>query len=1778
MLNEEATVADVKKITEKNPKIEQALEAFFSSIEDKIKQNSDGMMDEGFGDFLMAAIDPTKNPILQKIADNKVMGAVLGVLGFADDDPPHEVSASSIAQGISDPKPGVVEYISQFLDPSIINQMMQMIQSSPMEETLENQIEEAVSEIMAEYLAEEEDDQTSSPDSEGNQPRDIVAMVKGAAKTMIDSDWPNNPNEEAIKKTVDLIRQSNPEASEEAIAKNIIMVASEMLTLKYLNYPSADGAIWAIKEKPDDLAVFKKFINTGRAKGSFVQTLDQKQKAILKRMINAERSDEEESAARKFQQIVFEAIPNYKNPDDLDKKAALRVLDALLVPKTNGWKLFEAIISYQTSPLINQFRIKLKEALETMTPDQMADQLKIPFVLTPSNKDKMDKIKEMFGIEDPAQQTDTSPELDSEEEEAAEIIASQAEENQPNLPDLSDEQIDGIVDSETEKVIPQADDETKTKVAEKAKEIVKTEEDPQAETELDLTKAEERYGEALKQFLDDEEYPVVIKFLAFLMKDQLLKEGIGDVARALGVQDTKTFGSKIGKVLTRDELKILRTALDGDKGKKFITTIHQAAGTEEQPGKEDAEDKEKKEKQPTGIGKVNLETLRKAYDSFAGRDGNARGDSFFYPADNTRLSQAKKLQDLYKQIRILLKLDIEDLNQIAAAINDDSLTSDVTVDMPGDKGVPNDAKPADTESGQKQGKPAKDTTEAPPPAKRDLYEAKKLVELRSLIILRNIIKDAELAVSEYKRVVTTGIKGSKQLASKYGSRLGQDAYNPKKVLYGVILKEIVKIANAFVATLEPSVKNYRGPNPLKEIMLEDPWDEVVTVVKQVFETVVSKGRALIDALVAHNKETDATVQIRSLAQEIYDELSKILKYYPLSKPFETDAHGAEGFDLALTKLDEMYKMVNTLTSQFQNNESIDELEQAAKVRLHDKMEELISLVKSTFAGEYDPKPSINDETSEEEFNTADEAPETAPSEAPKTKELEKYLTQEDSFYQEVVATLQSFEQEDSDFYDQNLQENILSDAWKWAKSAMNKFSGIPDGPLQYLKLLKSKIQQSKTDVESAKNAAQQVGDQDSGASAEMDLERRNIMKVHKQYLMMYKLAYEQFKKGDLDISKLKKLGDPQREKLLRLDAAKELGNVVTQHALFYQMVEQFSLTLSQSKPDPSLISSMIQSFKDGSSGLVKTLPQDTKKSLATNKTQKNRQDVVLQKFMSQAGDNIKSLLNTASQKIGNFIGGVLNKVLSATGQSIEIPDITEVQVFDTPEADPRRTADTPPAESERKSFETMIELMSVFLGDYVVGRKLIEDIVEYSKQLNDNTPLIKTQAKEIQKSARELHNFVKENADELSAWAESEWTTAVGKARDEKEANKDKVANKYKSVLNKINDPEEKQAMERILMFLTGEITSGGAPMSEVIRRIIDDEFRHPAFFGLDEERLRLVVETRTQLKIIMKEELTLDDEGNLVDDGQGPSTDDDFDRKRRAIDQRRGKALAQKKRADKLARRKKELEPEDEKPDFYWLIRKFGKTEKDIKAFLHAQGYQSSMYDRLSSIMSKDPKMYDQILAIPDTPRTSAPESAPPANPERIGDEPPESKSPTGDDAPTETGDDAPTETGDDAPTEKVQTGPDLKEMGFSDLKNEEEDVLKQGLESQFINNLRSAAGELYKEGQTVSVGGKTAVGTLQQDIMKIAPEQGRGFGFMFDALETGYNALFKLLERLYELPTNRDAVVKYLHKMHELVYPKEEEQEDPWEIDFDDPDLEEQVFSALVPVMDEILREYNG
>ena len=91
----------------------------------------------------------------------------------------------------------------------------------------------------------------------------------------------------------------------------------------------------------------------------------------------------------------------------------------------------------------------------------------------------------------------------------------------------------------------------------------------------------------MKKFLDDSEYPVVIKFLSFLIKDQILKENIGDVVRALDIEDTKEFGSKIGKALTRDELKILTAMLDDEeKKKKFMAVIQK---DKEPPAEEEAD-------------------------------------------------------------------------------------------------------------------------------------------------------------------------------------------------------------------------------------------------------------------------------------------------------------------------------------------------------------------------------------------------------------------------------------------------------------------------------------------------------------------------------------------------------------------------------------------------------------------------------------------------------------------------------------------------------------------------------------------------------------------------------------------------------------------------------------------------------------------------------------------------------------------------------------------------------------------------------------------------------------------------------------------------------------------------------------------------------------------------------------------------------------------------------------------------------------------------------------
>ena len=147
MLNEEATVEDVE-VLEKNPAIKKALQQIFGSIEKKALEATDDVQSEGLGDVLKSAFDPDKNPILKMANNNKLMSGIMAVLGLADENPPHKISLKTMIQGMADPKPDVIELISDYIDPSNLETIMQLAQQMVMGESLEDKIAEAVMELM----------------------------------------------------------------------------------------------------------------------------------------------------------------------------------------------------------------------------------------------------------------------------------------------------------------------------------------------------------------------------------------------------------------------------------------------------------------------------------------------------------------------------------------------------------------------------------------------------------------------------------------------------------------------------------------------------------------------------------------------------------------------------------------------------------------------------------------------------------------------------------------------------------------------------------------------------------------------------------------------------------------------------------------------------------------------------------------------------------------------------------------------------------------------------------------------------------------------------------------------------------------------------------------------------------------------------------------------------------------------------------------------------------------------------------------------------------------------------------------------------------------------------------------------------------------------------------------------------------------------------------------------------------------------------------------------
>ena len=248
--------------------------------------------------------------------------------------------------------------------------------------------------------------------------------------------------------------------------------------------------------------------------------------------------------------------------------------------------------------------------------------------------------------------------------------------------------------------------------------------------------------------------------------------------------------------------------------------------------------------------------------------------------------------------------------------------------------------------------------------------------------------------------------GSKELYQKYSSEIGSSASNPKKVLYKLLLPRVVNLANAFAARLEFEIKkaDKAGAEPTQKanenLLMEQervPYKQKVEMVEGVFNFVVNEGPVLLQVFGSHDEQSSKVREIRVQAEKIYEQIETIKQFFPLSKPFESELHGTGGFDDALKAVERMLKYVNQTLTPVSKFDSFDEIKIETKRPILSAMNYIVDTIKQTFAGEFDKRPSYNDETSEEEFEQAGGTPEE-----PEDIEAD---TEEDAESQKVKAQL-----------------------------------------------------------------------------------------------------------------------------------------------------------------------------------------------------------------------------------------------------------------------------------------------------------------------------------------------------------------------------------------------------------------------------------------------------------------------------------------------------------------------------------------------------------------------------------------------------------------------------------------------------------------------------------------------------------------------------------------------------------------------------------------------------
>jgi len=1020
MLNEEeADVETVKDLADKNAQIDKALQQIFGSIEKQAMKAAD-VKSEGIGDAIKNALDPSKNPVLKMINKSKALGSIMAALGLAGKAPPHEVSLNSMVDGLADPKPGVIELISDYIDPSTLETIMQLVQQTPMEETLEDQIAEAVMDLLDEGpLADK------FKDKDGNlkpQLADTTTSPAGGDSDKGDDQQGSTETDDKTKKAMAVLNQ---------VLKNV----------------AAKGPAEAINDFRED----KKAVNTYKAAVAALGGED--------KVENSLEGDQQKQFAKLnvFWEEVFgpldspidSSADNKNKVDDNKLKQINKAIDSIsktvkdpkgftsyFVGRTDGsFSVLKSIFlitskeDMEKTQEVDKNAVLLRTALQAKYLDKDM-QVAQPFVALVYNSKKysLDQIEavDKQKLEERYKEADSFKVLNIKQflamastlkqyKNAAMVLSLKNPENPVlnwaglgengvkaieallatksleefvkkykstnqalKMPTISsgafarmkpEEILDAVKKqfSELDETAPSDD----KKVVPHLEKFLKGGEEQTSE--LEVSKAEERYGQALKQFLDDNQYLVVVKFLAILMKAELIQEGpLQDAWKVLNIEQGWSKVLKQAEAdgtFTKEERKVLISVLkDPEKSKQFVAAIQQ---TEKEPqGKEGSgEDK--------SIGEFEPQELMNSIVVFVGKhntnlepdpEGSApqpgARPNFFYPHDNKMSSQAKIIHGLYAQMRKVLKLDPEDLSRQLKAFNDESATTP-------DKTLPAD-QPQQNESILREKK----------------FDPKRAGP-ENFVSLRNYVQDTVEAVGEYKQTATKGMKGSQSLYNKYKAQLGGDARNPKDVLYKLLLPNVVNLANALAARIEfemkkrpsdkedeettdqdPKAAETDDKQVQKEVIIEGAGDDYLKKVEQikaVFLKVSDIAPRLYDTLEQYGGEDLKPIKdIRSASQSIYTELEKIREFFPLTKPFESELHGTKGFDDALKRTQALLRTVNRALVPVSTFGSFEDMKTASLKPILDALDTIVDTIQEVFSGEFDKRPSYNDETSYED--------------------------------------------------------------------------------------------------------------------------------------------------------------------------------------------------------------------------------------------------------------------------------------------------------------------------------------------------------------------------------------------------------------------------------------------------------------------------------------------------------------------------------------------------------------------------------------------------------------------------------------------------------------------------------------------------------------------------------------------------------------------------------------------------------------------------------------------